>query len=358
MEKLLNWKQVLSKEADLCGWTTLHYAAHLGNLQIVRKLLDWDRSLAYITADKDDNKTALHIATSRGHIDIMEDIMFRCPDCWEMFNSKGQNIIHIAVENEQNKVIQFILIQPYLDSLVNQKDNNGNTPLHLLAAAPTEGLLASELLLHPRAKKMAFNKEGMTPLDVLKMAFKMYGATGQRNLISKDKDEIATKEKFRAEWGEGAVKKLKKVADTNLIVATLIATVSFAAGFTLPGGYDGNAGPNQGNVVLSRRAAFKAFVIADTVAMMCSSCAVFIYFMVAGVKHRRTLIGHQSFANSLVLYAEAAMMIAFVTGLYVALVANSFRLAVIVCVIGCFFFLIYFIELKAFCSHYRSLLHW
>lgn len=190
------------------------------------------------------------------------------------------------------------------------------------------------------------------------MAFKMHGANGHRNLISKDKDEIATKEKFCAEWGEGAVEKLKKLADTNLIVATLIATMSFAAGFTLPGGYDGNDGPNQGNAVLSRRAAFKAFVIADAIAMMCSSCAVFIYFMVAGMKHRHTLVRHQSFANNLVLYAEVAMMIAFITGVYVALVANSSGLAVTVCVIGCFFFLIYFIELKAFCNHYRALRHW
>lgn len=43
---------------------------------------------------------------------------------------------------------------------------------------------------------------------------------------------------------------IRKVADTHIIVATLIITVEFVAGFTIPSGYDGNDGQKEGLAVL------------------------------------------------------------------------------------------------------------
>ncbi|KAK9269342.1 hypothetical protein L1049_001113 [Liquidambar formosana] len=58
--------------------------------------------------------------------------------------------------------------------------------------------------------------------------------------------------------------KIRKASETHLIVATLIATVMFAASFTLPGGYINDKGPDQGTPILARKAAFRAFVISNT----------------------------------------------------------------------------------------------
>ena len=53
-----------------------------------------------------------------------------------------------------------------------------------------------------------------------------------------------------------------------MIVAALVATVTFAAGFTLPGGYNDN-----GMAILTKRAAFKAFIVTDTIAVILSVSA-------------------------------------------------------------------------------------
>ena len=57
-------------------------------------------------------------------------------------------------------------------------------------------------------------------------------------------------------------------------MAALIATVTFAAGFTLPGGYN----VNEGTATLAKKSAFKAFVVMDTLAMVLSVSAIFIFF--------------------------------------------------------------------------------
>uniref|UniRef100_A0A5B6Z3L2 Uncharacterized protein n=1 Tax=Davidia involucrata TaxID=16924 RepID=A0A5B6Z3L2_DAVIN len=162
---LYDWRPPLTKEADKNGWTPLHYAALSGNVLSVRQLLDLDKSVAYLIAEEDERKcTALHIATNQGHVDVMKELLTHCPDCWEMINGTGQNILHIAVESEEKKAIKFILGNSWHIGLINQKDASGNTPLHLFATSNNDYM--PELVDHTRVDKNAFNKENLTPLDV------------------------------------------------------------------------------------------------------------------------------------------------------------------------------------------------
>ncbi|KAL3742726.1 hypothetical protein ACJRO7_018095 [Eucalyptus globulus] len=57
----------------------------------------------------------------------------------------------------------------------------------------------------------------------------------------------------------------RSIIDLQLLVAVLIATVTFAAAFTIPGGYN-NDGPSQGMATLVGSAAFQAFVGSNTTA--------------------------------------------------------------------------------------------
>ncbi|KAH7843927.1 hypothetical protein Vadar_022460 [Vaccinium darrowii] len=96
LKKLLEWKQDLIKEPNACGWTPPHSAARRRNVEAVKKLLEKDKSVAYVTANGDEGNTALHIDVVAGYIRVTEELLSYCPYCWEMVNSKGQNILHIA----------------------------------------------------------------------------------------------------------------------------------------------------------------------------------------------------------------------------------------------------------------------
>lgn len=125
------------------------------------------------------------------------------------------------------------------------------------------------------------------------------------------------------------IDELKKAGDTHLI--------TFAAGFTLHGGYKGDEEPDPGSAILTRKAAFQAFVIADTLAMVLSSSAVFIHLLMAVKEETSRWFWHITEAALLTYFAMGAMVIAFVTGTY-AVLAHSSALAVATCVLGCLFF--------------------
>ncbi|KAA8536428.1 hypothetical protein F0562_028906 [Nyssa sinensis] len=359
---ILEKKPSLTEIADEDGWTPLHYAAYFVYVMSLKQLLDSDKSAAY-RANKE-GKTALHIAASCGHTDTMKELIFQCPDCCEQVDSRGRNVLHIAVESNEEEAVKLILKNPSLKSLINEKDADGNTPLHLLA---TFGCHILSLIMHPIVDKSSYNTENLTALDIascthrfstlkslVRRELKMAGATrGMRNVISKDDGER----------GDTTREHLKKVEETHLLVAALIATVTFAAGFSLPGGYNGIEGADQGIAILTRKVAFKAFFITNTVAMVLSTSAVFIYFITALYANQTKLFNRLMWAFCLTILAMGAMMLAFVTGTYAALPSSS-GLAISVCVVGCCFFFVYIFVLKKlyfdkiskrsrFCSHVR-----
>lgn len=137
----------------------------------------------------------------------------------------------------------------------------------------------------------------------------------------------------------------KEAKNVLLLVATLIATVSFAAGFTLPGGYQSEKGPNQGFAVLAKNAAFKAFVVTNTIAMMASSATVLSYLFMAIIpllkKNLNNLLQSQI---GLTFIALIAMATSFITGTY-AVLGGSSGLAITVCVLACYLFSVIFNEL-------------
>ncbi|XAR49027.1 hypothetical protein NMG60_11032049 [Bertholletia excelsa] len=356
----------LMKKMDKYGWTPLHYAAHCEHIEIVRKLLDRDSSTAYISAVEDEHQTALHLATRKGHIEVMKSIFSHRPDCWEAANSRKQNILHMAVESQKERGIHYILKQPWSGILINQKDIDGNTPLHLLSAF---GMDVSELITDSRTDKLAFNKLNLTPMDIeprmipayfsiwprkesIQKQLKKAGAEwGCRNIVRADRMR-------RNKWNEDHVQQLLKQTrgdarneedmqkylnkySSHVIVASLIATVAFAASLTVPGGYHGNEGPEQGMAILARKAAFKAFLITDTLAMMSSSSALFFYFFSSAAAQVNLKIFRDSYlyASYLNLMALVSMALAFVTGT-AAVLQHSHALMVSICVLFAFFLLI------------------
>ena len=148
---------------------------------------------------------------------------------------------------------------------------------------------------------------------------------------------------------------MKEASQYLLVVDTLIATVAFTAGIAMPGGFRDHNGPHPGSAVLTGNAAFKAFVITNTLAMVQSCSAAFIHLFMPLLFHDKNLVGDFSFllaslAFCLCISAMGAMMLAFVTGTY-AVLMPSLNLAIANSVIGlCFFIPLFFVSIG--CSQY------
>ena len=117
-------------------------------------------------------------------------------------------------------------------------------------------------------------------------------------------------------------KYLKDVLNTHLLVATLIATVTYAASFSLPGGYNQDD-PNKGKTVLSTKAAFKSFVLTDAIAFYCSTAAVFLHFFASLEQSYHLIRRFITFAALLTYISILAMVVAFTSGIYVVLPDSS-----------------------------------
>ncbi|XP_047268744.1 uncharacterized protein LOC107849630 isoform X1 [Capsicum annuum] len=160
---------------------------------------------------------------------------------------------------------------------------------------------------------MLFNKENQTSLDIsvsstertqlVKWSFKWnlgHCRLGRRDFeikwkkIQKPEDETESRENT-------AKKDIMEATRIHLVVATLLVTVTFAAGYTLPGGFESDLNSStKGMAILIRETAFRAFVVSDDIAFTCSACAVFCYFFIvvntAGVK-KLVIITALSYSN-------------------------------------------------------------
>lgn len=127
---------------------------------------------------------------------------------------------------------------------------------------------------------------------------------------------------------------LKSVANTLSVVAALLATITFAALFTVPGG-NKNDGPEEGLPVFITRFALKAFLLSDILAFCCSLLVaiLLIWAMVAG--EREVLAVIVKFSFSLTWVAGSATMVALGTAMYVVLSDKLLWLAILLLCIGC-----------------------
>ncbi|XP_068344122.1 ankyrin repeat-containing protein At5g02620-like [Pyrus communis] len=323
------------KEVDANGWTPLHYAALTGNVRATRLLMQQDSCISYIL-DKS-GMSALHVAAYAGRRRVMKVLTQFRPDTCELVNHKGQTVLHAAVLGNQRFTVRYILRTTKFARLINEADNDGNTPLHL-AAIQRDLAVIRVMARDPRVDNTAINNQLLKAADiflgdnieldtfgrytVLKLLGRSVGVPVFQQQIrldfmkleSPEKSDtpnsmldIAEKRALRTDWDESSK------FDTHLVVAMLIATVTFAAAFTLPGGFKSNGMP-----VLYKRAIFQVFVVFDAISFFLSILVVFNHFMLATIS--RTALATPSV---LIQYSIGGMVVAFSSGMFVVLPKNS-----------------------------------
>jgi Domain of unknown function len=135
------------------------------------------------------------------------------------------------------------------------------------------------------------------------------------------------------------VEKIKSLTEmytgNTSVVAALLATITFAAAFTLPGGYSADAS-DAGLPIFARKAAFQVFLLSDTIAM-CSSlsvaffCGLLTWKDFSSTKESKNfLLNYREWARVLMWCAYASTSIAFATGLYTVLAPKCLWLAIFI----------------------------
>ncbi|KAG5224826.1 ankyrin repeat-containing protein [Salix suchowensis] len=348
--KILEKEKELTTATDDNGWTPLHYAAYfscwVGN-STVKVLLEYDVSAAYI-AEKEKKRTALHISAIQGDVDVVKEIVSRCPACCDLVDNRGWNALHYAVASKYSKGFKKCLRIPELETLKTEKDDKGNTPFYLIAALTHKQKEWNKVYPYVESGIYGLNKQEQSITNIHRGDF----GEIQKEIVESledvgsgpfgygpflfpyRSDEIKRMEKKREEA-------LNKARESHLVVAALIATVTFAAAFTLPGGYKSD----QGTAILAKKVAFIVFVISDAISMVLSTSAVFIHFLLAlyqgffGIAGRKTE-NLFALATLFTMIGMGTMIIAFITGTY-AVLQPVMGLAISICLIGLsFFFLV------------------
>ncbi|KAJ7981456.1 Protein ACCELERATED CELL DEATH 6 [Quillaja saponaria] len=275
LEVILEKRPELMYYKDEKGWNALHFAAWIGYLKGVRILLEKDSQSALERNSK--GHLPIHLACKRHRFDVVNEFLQQeCPDPIELLNEEGQNILHIAAKNGNDNVVKYILRNKKLESLLNQKDRKGNTPLHLA----TKSIYPKTVVLLTNDKRVEvnhLNNKQLTPYDVALLHPNIPRTIRESTtcIILHSAGSFLTKkgsELLRQKWyrRRPQVEWFKDKISTLLLVSILVATVTFAAGFTVPGGFNSSGSHDHGTAILVNRKMFQAFIICDTVAMYSS----------------------------------------------------------------------------------------
>ncbi|XP_054809752.1 protein ACCELERATED CELL DEATH 6-like [Prosopis cineraria] len=325
--------------------TPLHCAASIGYLEGVQTIVNASPQ-SRVELDKK-GYLPIHVACKEGHFNVVQYFIQRTWfDPMDLQNQKGQNILHIAAKRGKDAVVKYILGEKKLENLLNEKDKNGNTPLHLAS----KYLHLKVLLLLTQEKKLnvnLVNNEGLTARDIVIQrrntapTFREYLSFAMLRSVGVPLSEKGRRiRRLHAE--QPHIKWIKDRVSSLLLVAILVAAVTFAAGFTVPGGvYDSNDidTKRSGMATLVKRKMFQVFTICDVIAMYSSTMGSFILLW-AQLGDFHMAFSATYFALNLVGLAIVSMSIAFMAA--VNLVVNNLTwLANIVMIIGIIFLLMF-----------------
>lgn len=145
---------------DESGWTPLHIAASIGNLEVLQLLLSHEPK-PDVNLQTNNGSTPVHLATSKKHFDIVKELVNNGASV-RIKDKKSQYPLHRAAAVGSLPLVEFLIKDG--KSPINAKDIGGWTALHH-ALAEGFGDVAV-LLVKLGADYNVEDSDGLTPLKV------------------------------------------------------------------------------------------------------------------------------------------------------------------------------------------------
>lgn len=366
---LMEMHSELSMTSDSSNTTALHTASEQGHIEVVNYLLEKNSSMANIA--RSNLKTALHSCARKGHLEVVKALSQKVPTIVARADKKGQTALHMAVKGQNVEVVNALIEAD--NALINMVDKWENTALHI-ATRKGRTEIVWALLSHKEViKKEVINKYGETALDTAVKFGKSEIATSlQQHGVPKaqsikttplpltpktrelkqtvsdikhnvhDQLEHTLKTQKRVKVIGKRINKmhlegLNNAINSTTVVAVLIATVTFAAIFQLPGQYvDGSKGIPDGFTLgegnIASKPEFIVFLIFDSLALFISLAVVVVQTSIVVVE-KRAKKQVMAVINKLMWLACVFVSVAFLALSFIV-VGNEKWLAVGVTVIG------------------------
>uniref|UniRef100_A0A0D9XC02 PGG domain-containing protein n=1 Tax=Leersia perrieri TaxID=77586 RepID=A0A0D9XC02_9ORYZ len=280
--------------------TALHDAVRIGNNDVVEMLMTADPKLAYLPGE---GTSPMYLAILLEK-DIIADTLYdKSGGNLSYAGPDGQNALHAAVHRGiENKNVNC-----------NLPNNNAESPWDISERKIPAGFffdwnpgsMIFQALLYCDARK------GIGCLDHF-----------QEQYITRPSPENEAKES----------EKLTTSTQILGIGSVLIATVTFGVTFAVPGSYRSDDHYNAGTPTLAGRHIFDAFIMANTVAFICSSLAT-VNLMYSGMAMVDLSLRRRHF-NITLYFAHSSVTslgAAFALGAYVVLAHVAHKTAIAIC---------------------------
>ncbi|XP_044497572.1 ankyrin repeat-containing protein ITN1-like [Mangifera indica] len=217
---IVSQKPQLVTELDSFKRSPLHLAAAEGHGEIVKELLIANKDVSMV-ADQE-GRIPLHLAAMRGRVEVIQELISAKPESI-LVQIHGETALHLCVKHNHLDALKVLVSSVDDEEFLNSKNLEGNSILQVFAILP-----------------LAF--DGICRNDTIQRNL-------QNNLIKETTTKAKTiqaPQKFKSiitsffKWRRLSKHKSDRYEGTRgnlMVVATLIATMSFQITTNPPGGY-------------------------------------------------------------------------------------------------------------------------
>ncbi|KAK0578753.1 hypothetical protein LWI29_015677 [Acer saccharum] len=220
--------------------------------------------------DTQEVETPLLAATRTGVIELVKEILKKHPQAVEHVSHNLQNILHVAASYRRKDIFEHVVkMKIPTRRLIMGIDKDGYSVLHHVADNSN----------YNGGTRPGPAYQLQEELEWFQMVEEIMPSYFTQHLENKSGKSMTAKQLFREmhqKQLEDAQKWIKETSQSCSAVAVLVATVVFAAAFTVPGGND----EKEGFPLLIHSPFFMSFTLTDVVSLSCSLTALVMFLSI------------------------------------------------------------------------------